>query len=400
MSNLSMTTMTMLVLLGLIFSPIAIAETKWEEDGWLRTSLANERLNNGDEFGCYGVPGMSWNADPGAVALECRNYIEERVDASLWGNNPISTYTPDSLSMVQHEIISKQGFVIHGDLTSISSSAWHNSSDVPKNLWDWYNLGRSGGSLEQIVGSVDVVKNAVEEGGLVNLYWIGRVDLATIRHDKEIEDYISNDANAWLTTWGQSWSYWVYDGCYEPSHSITEKDGEFILSFESLIKDQCTALFPERWNIPITHMIDIGDSKLISVSYNGEELSDISGQRHTKEGYSHIQNEYVHLSIADGKMVNLTIENQNYDIMGITEFWNNHSAAITIASHETTDLFKWSKRFVDQDDLVFTWLLQPRPLDEEMTWIPYVALAIGVGVILSMMVILKKEGLGPLANNK
>ena len=106
---------------------------------------------------------------------------------------------------------------------------------------------------------------------------------------------------------------------------------------------------------------------------------------------------YLLLSVIDEREVKITVTNSTYDVMGITEFWNNHSAAITIAAHETTDLFKWSKRFADQDDLVFTWLLQPRPTDAEATWIPYVAFAIGSGVILSMLLILKREGLGPLA---
>ena len=109
-----------------------------------------------------------------------------------------------------------------------------------------------GGSLEQIIGSVDTVKNAVDEGGLVNLYWIGRVNEATIRHDSAIEDYIVNDADAWpLTTWGQSWSYWAKNKCYEFDHSITPQGESYVLNFQSLVKEQCTNLLPERWNVPI-----------------------------------------------------------------------------------------------------------------------------------------------------
>ena len=37
-------------------------------------------------------------------------------------------------------------------------------------MWDWYNIGRRGGSLEQIIGSKEQVETAVNEGGLVNLY--------------------------------------------------------------------------------------------------------------------------------------------------------------------------------------------------------------------------------------
>ena len=390
----------MLIIIGLIFSPAAIADAEWEEDGWLNTNLAQERLNNGDEFGCYEIPGLSWKADPGAVASECRQYIEQRTDSSNWGATPISTYTPNGLTMSQHQIISKQGFVVHGDLNGLDYTAWHNSTDVPADLWDWYNLGRRGGSLEQIIGSVQDVKNAVDEGGLVNLYWIGRVNEATIRHDSAIEDYLANDADAWLTTWGQAWSYWAKSKCYEFDHSITTQDDNYILNFQSLIKEQCTNLLPERWNVPITWIINLGDSRVLNITSEGEPMIDITQQRHTQEGYTKLSNQYLHLSVIDGKSVNITIESSSYDVMGIAEFWNNHTAAVTIAAHETSDLFKWSKRFVDQEDLVFTWLLQPRELDGDADWLPYAAVGIGATAILTMMLVLRREGLGPLAKRE
>ena len=302
--------------------------------------------------------------------------------------------------MSQHQIISKQGFAVHGDLNGLDYTAWHNSTDVPADLWDWYNLGRRGGSLEQIIGSVEDVKNAVDEGGLVNLYWIGRVNEATIRHDSAIEDYLANDADAWLTTWGQAWSYWAKSKCYEFDHSITTQDDNYILNFQSLIKEQCTNLLPERWNIPITWIIDVGDSSILNITSEGEPMTDITQQRHTQEGYTKLSNQYLHLSVVDGKSVNITIESSNYDVMGIAEFWNNHTAAVTIAAHETSDLFKWSKRFVDQDDLVFTWLLQPRELDGDADWLPYAAVGIGATAVLTMMLVLRREGLGPLAKRE
>ena len=387
------------MILCLVFTPASLAEENWDEDGWLNTNLVQERLNNGDEFGCYGIPGLSWQADPGAVAAECRNYIQQRTVANEWGENPISTYAPNGLTMSQHQIISQQGFVIHGDVNGLDYTAWHNSTDQPTDLWDWFNLGRRGGSLEQIIGSVDDVKAAVEEGGLVNMYWIGRVNEATIRHDSDIEDYIANEADAWLTTWGQAWSYWTKSRCYEFDHSISPEDGNYVISFESLIKEQCTELFPERWNVPVTWMIDLGQAELISVESHGESLEDIANKRHTQEGYSKAGNQYLHLSVIDGRSVNITVESEYYDIMGISQFWNNHTSAITIAAHETTDLFKWSKRFVDQDNLVFTWLVEPRAVDSA-DWLPYAALGVGAVAILSMLVILKREGLGPLAKQK
>ena len=146
-------------------------------------------------------------------------------------------------------------------------------------------------------------------------------------------------------------------------------------------------------------MIDLGQSELISVESHGESLEDIANERHTQEGYSKSGNQYLHLSVIDGHSVNITVESEYYDIMGISQFWNNHTSAITIAAHETTDLFKWSKRFVDQDNLVFTWLVEPRAVDSA-DWLPYAALGVGAVAILSMLVILKREGLGPLAKQK
>ena len=105
------------------------------------------------------------------------------------------------------------------------------------------------------------------------------------------------------------------------------------------------------------------------------------------------------MSILDGNQVEITVNDSYYDIMGIAEFWNNHSSAITIAAHETTDLFKWSKRFVDQDNLVFTWLLEPRAVDSA-DWLPYAAIAVGATAVLGMLLVLKREGLGPLAKKR
>ena len=168
----TLTVMVLACLVSVTWSPAALADSAWEEDGWLTTTLAQDRLDLGDEFGCYGIPGLSWQADPGAVALECRDYIESRVHASAWGTEPISTYTPNGLTMAQHTTVAGQGFVVHGDNTGLSVSAWHDANGTPTDKWDWYNMGRRGGSLEQLIGSVEEVQSAVEEGGLVNLYWV------------------------------------------------------------------------------------------------------------------------------------------------------------------------------------------------------------------------------------
>ena len=70
---------------------------------------------------------------------------------------------------------------------------------------------------------------------------------------------------------------------------------------------------------------------------------------------------------------------------------------MTIAAHDTTDLFLWSKRFDDEDQLRFTWLVSPRTIEGRLPWLPYAALVAGVVTIVAMMGILGREGIGPLA---
>mgnify|MGYP005722446519 FL=1 len=123
--------LVLVMLLTATLAPPVLADVQWEEDGWLAT-IGLEHVENGNEFGCYGMPNLAWKADPGAVAKECMDYIIPRIDASKWGNNPLSTYTPKDLTEAQHTTISKQGFVVHGDKTGQSATAWHSSEDIPE----------------------------------------------------------------------------------------------------------------------------------------------------------------------------------------------------------------------------------------------------------------------------
>ena len=395
----AMTLSILLCLLSSTFSPVAVAEVGWKEDGWLRTALAQERIDSGDEFGCYGMPNIEWAADPGAVALECHQYISDRVVANQWGDNPISTFTPSGLTMSQHNTIASQGFAVHGDVNALPYSAWHNATDAPADDWDWYNLGRRGGSLEQLIGSKDQVQSAVEEGGLVNLYWVGRVNDATIRHDAEIAAYLNDDAQAWMTTWGEAWSYWTVHDCHEITHSSRTVDNQTIIEFESLVTEQCTAVSPLAWNVPMTWILDLEGKEVVDIRDSNASLSLLDGVRKTAEGYTSSLNESLHLSLISGHNVSIVVNGTvDYDILGRSQFWNNYSSAVTIAAHDTTDLFKWSKRFTGDSQLVFTWLVQPREGLSDAGWLPFLALTVAVSTITGMMFILKKEGLGPFAN--
>ena len=389
-------------LLFVVVQPAVLGEVTWDDDGWLRTTCAQERLDLGDEFGCYGMPGLSWNNDPGAMANACKGYLEARVNASQWGVSPLSIYSPDSLPSTDHERIASQGFPIHGDLTGLDSTAWHDSEDEPVDVWDWYNLGRRGGSLEKGIGSVDVVESELLAGGIVNMYWIGRVNDATVRHDGEIIDMLNQYPDVWFTTWGEAWSSWAVKRCYSLDVSLEENlsAGTSILRFESLITQQCTAAHPEAWNVPITWDIEVEGAEVLNVSGDDGGLPSIEGDRNTKEGWFQDGSGSVFLSVVNGHKIEILVNGTNisHDVLGQTKFWNNHSSALTIAGHETSDLFKWAKRFVEDDSIRFTWLVTPRAADSHATWIPFAVVSIGLTTVVAMLYLLKREESIPVAS--
>ncbi len=392
--------MLLLTTLGLLMiHPVVLAQSAWEEDGWLRTSYAKDRLEAGDEFGCYGVPGLSWFNDPGAVASACRTYIEQRLNASKWGVAPLSTYTPNTLTMVEHQRVASQGFTVHGDNTGLADTAWHDADDVPVDVWEWYNLGRRGGSLEQGVASVEQLESELAQGGLINLYWIGRINDATVRHDREVLALLDESPNVWLTTWGEAWSSWSGKRCFEHEHELHSNNTSSTLVFRPLDTSTCRSVSENLpWNVPLTWMIDVGGAEVTSV-VGRNELPSIEQERNTMEGWWQQDDGTVLVSVLNGHEVNIQIGEviSEYDILGQTEFWNNHTAAVTVAGHQTTDLFKWSKRFLEDTNVRFTWLVQPRSADGEQAWIPYAVFGVGIITTTSMLFILGREGLGPMA---
>ena len=386
-------------LLLVMLHPVALAESAWEEDGWLQTSYGADRLELGDEFGCYGMPGLSWINDPGAVAQSCKSYIEERINASMWGEQPLSTFAPSTLSSSQHERIASQGFAVHGDNTGIESTAWHNSTDAPVDLWDWYNLGRRGGSLEKGMASLDSLQEEIEAGGLVNLYWIGRVNDATVRHDRDVLSFLDESEDIWLTTWGEAWSYWSAHRCYELSHSKDETEQGTVLRFESLLTETCSSGDIAGWNIPLTWKLSVGGADVSHVTINGTGAESIEGEVNAMQGWRQESNGSLFISVKNGEPTEIHFNNSQieYDVLGLTEFWNNHSSAVTVAGHATSDLFKWSKRFLGEDNVRFTWLLTPRSADGDAAWMPYAVLGIGFTTTVAMMAVLGRENIGPLA---
>ena len=371
------------MLLSATLAPSVLADVKWEEDGWLAT-IGLEHLDNGDEFGCYGMPNLEWKADPGAVALECRNYIEDRIDASKWGAQPLSTYTPSDLTAAQHTVIANQGFTIHGDNTGQSSTAWHSSENIPESEYDWYDLGRRGGSLEKEIADVDALSAELDAGGLVNMYWIGRIHDATVRHDGDVLDMLSQRNDVWFTTWGEAYSYWSVHRCYEFDHQMNGST----LHFEHIDTIACRSS-TNAWNVPVTWIADISGSNV-----TGSNLIEISTEEsNTMEGWRQ-EGDILYFSVLMGHEVHFNLtEDVDYDILGRTQFFNNKSAALTVAGHSTTDLFLWSKRFDDNQFLRFTWLISPRSLDEGIPWLPYAGVGVLLASVSGIWLLLKKDSL-------
>ena len=148
----------------------------------------------------------------------------------------------------------------------------------------------------------------------------------------------------------------------------------------------------------MTWILDVQGKEVVEIRDSNSTLADLDGVKKTAEGYTQSSNESLHLSLIRGHNVSIVVNGTvEYDVVGRSQFWNNYSAAVTIAAHDTSDLFKWSKRFADEPQLVFTWLVQPREGIGESGWLPFLALTVGVSTITGMMIILKREGLGPFA---
>ncbi|HIF45356.1 MAG TPA: hypothetical protein EYQ73_00965 [Candidatus Poseidoniales archaeon] len=374
--------MVLAMLLSASLAPMAMAEVKWVEDGWLKT-IGPEHLVDGDEFGCYGMPNLEWQIDPGAVALECREYIEARTDASKWDAKPISTYTPNGLTAAQHTVIGDQGFLIHGDQTGQSASAWHDSENEPERGWDWYDLGRRGGSLEQGIADIDQIESELDQGGLVNFHWVGKLYDATVRHDRDVVAMLEQRDDIWFTTWGEAYSYWQVEKCHQFNHSKSD----LTIKFEHQRTDACDALEPNAWKVPVTWIFELKDSSVISVNLPEMSIEDSN----LKQGWRQ-EGDLLYISILEGNEVNINLsDDSDYDIVGRTQFFNNKSTAVTIAGHSTTDLFTWSKRFDESPELKFTWLISPRSLDQANDWLPYLGAIVLAGSVSAIFLILKKE---------
>lgn len=374
-----------------VHAPFVAAET-WEEDGWLRTPLAEERLEAGDEFGCAGFPGLSWANDPGAVASACRAYLGERTNASRWGDAPLSIGTPRGLTASDHTTLGGLGFTVHGDDLGLSNGAWHDAEDVPLVEEDWYDLGRRGGSLERDVADLEGLRSALDEGGVVNLYWVGRVGDISIRHDADVVDMLLERDDVWFTTWGEAWSTWAIGRCHEFSLEVVD---ERRVGFTLLDTDACRGANPEVWRVPTTWRVSLPSHVGVdAVLVDGTPAVDLSTERNTAVGWRIDEGDLL-LSLSVGQrmevLVNSDVNRSDLDVIEMTPQWNGRSVAVTVAGHDTTDLQRWSRRFLEVEDLRFTWLVSPRVADPDMPWLPWVGVLAGAATVAGMRYVISRD---------
>jgi len=381
----------------LIFSPIIVVEVtagitgdadNWEPDGWLTTKIATDRLDAGDEYGCYGIPGLSWHANAGDVAAACRTYLDGRISASHWAENPLSIFTPSGLNYADHEAISNVGFSVHGDETGLANSAWHNASDAPYNVEDWYNLGRRGGSLEAVIADLEAVKSEAALGGLLNFYWIGSVDEATIRHDSDLLTWLE-DSDGWSTTWGEAWSYWASQRCYQLDYNNSIDSSTNGITFEFQRSSICVSQDDRVWPVPLTWIIDL---KGTDVESGNENLTAFSGDEMILAQGWWQDGDILYLTVTPNTPVEVVTTSavEEFDISGVTENFNNRSFAITIAGHATEDLFQWAKRF-DDSTLRFTWLVIPRDVEARLSWLPIFGVAVFIASVAGTAMLVRKD---------
>lgn len=384
----------LILLSTLVLSPLfmtgAMASVTWQKDEWLTSLLAQERLDGGDEFGCYGFVGLTWEANPPDVAAACRSYLVNMTPASRWSDDPVSIYTPPSLTQHEHRTISELGFAVHGDNTGLETTAWHDSEDSPETVEDWYNLGRRGGSIEAVVSDLDNVIEEASEGGLLNFYWVGRVDNGIVRHDRDLEDWLI-DSDAWFTTWGEVWSYWASIRCNYVAHSTIESDTAMLIEYQR--PTACTVQDERVWPVPLTWVIELENGTVSEITTtDGSPLAEVDADEHILQQGWRQSGELLFLTISPYSEVKISFTEaiDGYDILPAAENYNNHSFAVTIAGHATENLLHWSMRF-DDSPLRFTWLVIPQSSDSGAAWLPVVGVVVGVTSVGMTYALLQKE---------
>ena len=352
------------VLLLLLLTPLtAPAAGEWEEDIFLYEVIGPERLAAGDEYGCHGIPGKDIREDR-SVIKECKDYLTERTNASQWGAQPLSFGVPgESLDQQTGDALVAQGFMIIGDKVETAHE-------------DIIALARNGGSLEKNIGSAAEFEVALESRAfVVNLYWIPRVNLNSVRPDWDLVDAIES-SDAWFATWGEVASY----ARHQPSLQWEIEGDTALLTHAPVVADPLT--HPEsqvRWSVPYTLGLEMGNSVVLKIEKGGVNMTELTADdRHLKEGWR-MNGTLLLLTLKPGSTATLHFEGSAPEVLSSDhpKWFNDHDEIITVAGHHVGNLFDASRRW-DDTPMRFTWLVEPRGIEQSSVWLPVIAVFVAL----------------------
>ena len=351
-----------LLCLPLFASPVA---GEWTTDTWLSSVIAEERIANGDEFGCHGYEGVE-TIDDHWVIEACKDYLEGQTNASRWGKSPVSFGIESSV--INEEL---------GD--SLKKSSFHIVGDMVEEAPDGLSIAiRNGASLEKGVANKTMIESA-EEDSLVSVHWRARIGDLRVREDKDVISWIE-DQQVWLTTWAE-WHYHRASG----SSTTTSLDGSTITIESS------PQVGIDSWMVPGTVKLQFESTVLGVTDSQGQNIPLLTGnERKLMVGWRHVEGGII-VTQNPHSTVFVELENDTESIESTPlATFNDFHYSITIVGHHTTNLFRWTQDF-SGSELTFTWLIE-RPSDDVVGWkLPIFAIAMLIAVPLSIVYLLRND---------
>lgn len=362
-----------LTLFGLLLLPLcAPVAAEWDEDSWLTVIIGPERLELGDEFGCHGMVGSEITVYSVEIT-ECRDYLTQRINASKWGQNPISLgIDSDRLDEIDSEAIVAAGFAV------VDQQILPPNSEIE-------NISYNGGSLEKNRQTVEDFQELIDDGvPIINFYWKAREHDVVVRPNSELI-YSIESTTAWFTTWGEHASYQATKSNFTVDNSSSDS---WLVTFESDILSK-TGVF---WDVPITNQFSNINADVVSVNTSDIAMDElISDSPHLQTGWRQDNNSLI-LTLMPGQQVSIIFDaSTNPDTTQQTcDRFNCHTVAITVAGIHTNDLFDWSRRW-DDTPMKFTWLVEPREVAQYGWVLPTLAIIVALSAPVAIIWLVKND---------
>jgi len=334
-------------------------QAEYRDDTWLGNVIGPELLTLGDEFGCQGLENVNPEENTDSISA-CSEYVTSRINASRWGQAPISFGTPEGeISENLTDALIEGGFRIVGDMSQ---------SDDPR----LRVITRNGGSIESGLADRSLIENS-EPGKLVSLYWIARIDDLNIRRDRDVVDWLSEQPY-WFTTWGE----WVTHE--ESSLRITVHP----VNGSTEIRNPESLGWTTPGTVKITGLIGKPDMEWSDGGYAPLDPDEIR----LRGGYRYSDGTLV-ITIPQGESV--VLEGiQEGEIEVETTLFNDLEKGVAIAGHHTTNMREWSQDFRDTS-LRFTWLIERSEIPEKTLFLPLLALSVLIATPLGIRWVLARD---------